>query len=91
MSQDHRVPPIRVAPARGLGGVAAYDCITTYQLAQLLCVSRRKLERDRQNGTGIPYVKYGRRVLYRPADVASYLEAQRFASTAEARRAAEVR
>ena len=65
--------------------------LTTKQLADLIGVSVRKLERDRQDGTGVPYIKFGRRVLYRGADVEAYLNAQRFTSTAEARRAMENR
>ena len=66
--------------------------LTTKQLADLIGVSVRKLERDRQDGTGVPYIKFGKkRVLYRGADVEAYLEAQRFTSTAEARRAMEDR
>ena len=66
--------------------------LTTKQLAKLIGVSVRKLERDRQDGTGVPYVKFGkRRVVYRGADVEAYLNAQRFTSTAEARRAMEDR
>ena len=65
--------------------------LTTKQLADLIGVSVRKLERDRQDGTGVPYIKLGRRVVYSGADVEAYLEAQRFTSTAEARRAMEDR
>ena len=65
--------------------------LTTKQLAKLIGVSVRKLERDRQDGTGVPYIKFGRRVLYRGADVEAHLKAQRFTSTAEARRAMEDR
>ena len=71
--------------------VALADLLTSTELARLLSVSVRKLERDRQEGTGVPYIKFGRRVLYRGADVEGYLEAQRFTSTAEARRAMEDR
>lgn len=65
--------------------------LSTKQLANLIGVSVRKLERDRQDGTGVPYIKLGRRVVYSGADVEAYLEAQRFTSTAEARRAMEDR
>lgn len=65
--------------------------LTSLQLSDILGVSLRKLERDRQNGTGIPFVKYGRRILYRRADVEAFLEGSRFTCTAEARRAMEVR
>ena len=60
--------------------------LTQAYLAEVLFVSERKLERDRHEGTGIPFVKIGRRVLYRREDVLMYLEANRFTSTAEAKR-----
>jgi excisionase family DNA binding protein len=60
--------------------------MTQTYLAEVLVVSERKLERDRHEGTGIPFVKIGRRVLYRREDVLMYLEANRFTSTAEAKR-----
>ena len=59
---------------------------TQPHLAEVLFVSERKLERDRHEGTGIPFVKIGRRVLYRREDVLEYLMANRFTSTAEAKR-----
>jgi len=73
------------------GAVALADLLSSTELARLLGVSVRKLERDRQDGTGVPYIKLGRRVVYSGADVEAYLEAQRFTSTAEARRAMEDR
>ena len=60
--------------------------LTPGQLATLLGVSERKLEHDRHRGTGIPFVKYGRRVVYRGLDVHAYLAANVFSSTAEAKR-----
>ena len=60
--------------------------MTQTYLADLFEVSERKLERDRHEGTGIPFVKIGRRVLYRREDVLEYLKANRFTSTAEAPR-----
>lgn len=65
--------------------------LTTAQLAQLLGVSQRKLERDRQDGTGAPFIKIGRRVLYRRSDVEAHLEARLFCCTAEAKSAGEDR
>jgi hypothetical protein len=63
--------------------------LTTKQLASLIGVSVRKLERDRQDGTGVPYIKFGRRVFYRGADVETFLQSNSFTSTAEARRVKE--
>lgn len=59
--------------------------MTQAYLAEVLDVSERKLERDRHEGTGIAFVKIGRRVLYRREDVLGYLEDNRFTSTAEAK------
>ena len=72
-------------------GVCETQLLTSKQLAQRLGISLRKLERDRQNGTGIPFVKLGHRVLYRQADVEAHLVAKLFRSTAEAKRAEENR
>ena len=59
--------------------------MTQPQLANLLLVSERKLERDRHDGTGVAFIKVGRRVLYRREDVTAYLKANRYASTSEVR------
>lgn len=42
--------------------------------ANYLGVSVKKLERDRWAGEGIPYVKVGRAVRYRAADVVAFLD-----------------
>lgn len=42
--------------------------------------SLAKLERDSWRGTGIPFVKYGRQVLYQKSDVLTYLEANKRAT-----------
>jgi Helix-turn-helix domain len=60
--------------------------LTQAQLAKLLNISERKLERDRHTGLGPRFCKIGRRILYRREDVLAYLEAHCFASTAEAKR-----
>jgi excisionase family DNA binding protein len=65
--------------------------LSTRQLSALLGISTRKLERDRQDGTGLPFVKLGRRVLYPSTEIEAYVAAQLFVSTAEARRAKEGR
>jgi hypothetical protein len=41
------------------------------------------MQRDRRIGSPIPYVKVGRSVRYKLADVEAYLEAQRFTSTSQ--------
>ncbi|MEP9417463.1 helix-turn-helix domain-containing protein [Gordonia sp. VNQ95] len=47
---------------------------TPSQVAEFLHTTSASLAQDRYHGTGIPYVKHGRRVLYRWADVRAYLE-----------------
>jgi excisionase family DNA binding protein len=79
--------PRRHSPSSHSCGPTSF--LSTAQLAELLGLSVRKLERDRQDGTGVPFIRFGRRVLYRRADVDAHVEAQRFISTAEARVAKE--
>jgi excisionase family DNA binding protein len=84
-------PPVlaRPMPPRPAAAVSETDqlhpiLITQSDLASLLGISKRKLERDRHIGIGIPFVKVGRRVLYRREDVLKFLEKNRFSSTAQA-------
>ena len=53
------------------------------RLAKLLGCSARTLERQRLEGTGIPFCRIGRLVRYRLLDVSEYLEAQRRRSTSD--------
>ena len=46
-------------------------------------LSPRTLERKRLDGTGPRFVKAGRRVLYRSADIEAWAEAHTFGSTSE--------
>ena len=48
---------------------------TQRQAAEYLGKSEKWLERDRWVGATIPYVKLGRAVRYRAADVVAYVEA----------------
>ncbi|STX28466.1 Uncharacterised protein [Legionella beliardensis] len=53
-------------------------------LAAVLSCSTQLLERNRWAGTGIPYLKIGRKVLYRKSDVLAFLEQQRvYCSTSD--------
>ena len=76
-------------PAIVVNGGGDRYAFTPAQLAQLLGVSLRKLERDRQQGIGIAFSKFGRRILYRRSDVQAYLAGHSYSSTAEAKRARE--
>ena len=53
------------------------------QLAKLLGCSARTLERQRLEGSGIPFLRVGSLVRYRLLDVSIYLEAQRRRSTSD--------
>lgn len=61
--------------------------LTAQALAALTGRSVRTIERDRTAGTGVPFVKIGRRILYRRDDVLAFLARRVFTSTAAARRA----
>ena len=56
-------------------------------LEENLGPSKRYWERMRQEGTGPPFMKVGKRVLYRPSDVEEWLRQNTFTSTAEAKAA----
>ena len=51
--------------------------MSTQVLAPVLGVTPEALAQDRYRGSGIPYVKLGRRVRYLRADVARYLVTHR--------------
>jgi excisionase family DNA binding protein len=57
--------------------------LTEKETAHYLSCSVFKMQRDRRIGSPIPYVKVGRSVRYKLADVEAYLEAQRFTSTSQ--------
>jgi excisionase family DNA binding protein len=59
---------------------------TQREAAEVLRLSERTLERMRLTGLGPAYVKAGRRVLYRQADLEKWVASQVRASTSEARR-----
>ena len=61
--------------------------LTQDEAAKLLRISPRTLERYRVAGSGPRFVKAGRRVLYRHADLETWTEANTFASTSEVDRA----
>lgn len=52
------------------------ELLTEAKVAQLLSMSVQKLQRDRWSGKGIPFIKVGRCVRYRPGDVDAYLESR---------------
>jgi hypothetical protein len=54
------------------------------EAARLLSVSTALLRKQRCDGSGPKFCRYGRRVLYRPEDLKSYLAAKLVTSTSEA-------
>lgn len=59
--------------------------ITTKEAAQVLCVSKAFLERDRWAGATIPFIKVGSRgVRYRPSDLQAFIESRIRQSTTQA-------
>ncbi|MEU4412052.1 DNA-binding protein [Nocardia salmonicida] len=42
--------------------------------AEMMHTTPGKLAQDRYLGRGLPYIKYGRKVLYRVADIRAYLD-----------------
>lgn len=46
-------------------------------LAAILNCSTQLLERNRWAGGGVPYIKIGRKVLYRKSDVIQYIQNQK--------------
>jgi excisionase family DNA binding protein len=62
--------------------------LTQREAAEVLRLSERTLERHRLAGSGPAFVKAGRRVLYRRADIEAWAAANTFRSTSEAGAAA---
>jgi len=54
------------------------------ELAKHFGVSVRTLERQRVDGTGVPYILIGRLVRYRKSDIEAYTNGRRRGSTSEA-------
>ena len=63
--------------------VADSSLLTVEQAAELLTLSSSTLNKRRTTGGGPPFVKLGRSVRYRLADVTAWLESRVRASTSE--------
>jgi predicted DNA-binding transcriptional regulator AlpA len=76
-------------PQRETGTAAHYekafleDLLTVTQVSEIIGRSVSTLEKDRLEGGGPPYVKMGRLVRYRPADVRAWLSERVRRSTSE--------
>ena len=49
--------------------------LTEKEVQELYKLNVKTLQRERFNGTGIPYVKLGRRVRYKIEDIEKYIKA----------------
>lgn len=63
-------------------GRTASPLATPTEVANYLHTTTASLAQQRYRGAGIPFVKDGRRVLYRWADVEAYIEANLSTTTA---------
>lgn len=76
------------ATSRGLtmsiGQNNSPESVATHQAARKLGVSPRTLEKWRITGDGPPFIKVGRRVVYRQCDLDEWLQAHRRLSTSDA-------
>ena len=72
---------VRQAQVAQVNAVPSY--LAQAEAPEFLRVSGRTLERWRLEGSGPPYIKAGRRLLYSVSDVESWLQARRRSSTSE--------
>ncbi len=79
-SSDRTVSsPVR--PGRRVASATAN--VDTRRAAELIGMSKRTLEKWRGEGTGPPFLKLGRRVLYSVADLEEWILSRRRYSTSE--------
>ena len=69
LSRLHLLNEFESAPASAL--------FNQQSLAAVLNCSTQLLERNRWAGTGVPYIKIGRKVLYRKSDILDFLQQQK--------------
>ncbi len=87
-SMSHKTHPatslLRRSSARpDRRAVSAPANVDTWRAAELIGMSKRTLEKWRGEGTGPPFLKLGRRVLYSVADLEEWLRSRRRYSTSE--------
>ncbi len=74
--------PASPSPARPDQRAASAPAnVDTRRAAELIGMSKRTLEKWRSEGTGPPFLKLGRRVLYSVADLEEWLRSRRRYST----------
>jgi excisionase family DNA binding protein len=64
----------RLTAAHRFASAPPSTLLTTQEAAALLCVSEKKLVRDRWLKTGIPFVQIGRAVRYKLSDIMDAIE-----------------
>lgn len=74
--------PASAVPPVGHEANESHEFLTDPQFARLVKTSTRTTETWRRNGNGPPFIRLGRRILYRRCDVETWLAAQRFHSRA---------
>lgn len=68
--------PARTAPTTPSPAPAGLDVLLdARETATYLRTTADKLAQDRSRRTGVPYVKVGKRVLYRVRDIRAYIDA----------------
>lgn len=85
-SKEHLQAPIgHFSPAALPASSLIEPNLTPEQTADWLGISKPTLQRMRTDGSGPPYIKLGRRVLYQPSALSRWVAAHAVTSTADAR------
>lgn len=66
--------PLLTVPGRMCSGMEVPELMTAQQVARLLGVSTETLRKWRAKRKCLPYVRVGRHIRYRAADVAAFVE-----------------
>ena len=83
MRQPQDTSPPRMGSCQNHEGPAAF--LPQSEASGFLRLSERTLERHRIAGTGPKFVRLGRRIVYRRADLEAWADENTFCSTSEVR------
>jgi predicted DNA-binding transcriptional regulator AlpA len=83
MQQPQNTSLVRPGSYQVDGGLAAF--LPQPEASAFLRLSERTLERHRIAGTGPKFVRLGRRIVYRRADLEAWVDENTFRSTSEVR------
>ena len=83
MQQPQDTSFARTGPCQKDDGLAAF--LPQQEASAFLRLSERTLERHRIAGTGPKFVRLGRRIVYRRADLEAWADENTFRSTSEVR------